>query len=158
MFLSDDDYIKFLHNPKHYLKETLVLKGERYNNNLGINYPICSCDDIDLFFNHYENFDLACECWEKRKKRIKWDNLFVMMYTERRDIAEQFCNLPYPKKICFVPFESENESLCYVDLRQKEELQGLPFWKIVNGMASGIYPYYNVVDLIYYGKVKKLEM
>lgn len=156
MFLKDEDYIKFLQNPQYYIEQPLGLKEERYNEILGINYPVCICGDISLFFNHYETFALANECWEKRKKRINWNNVFVMMFTERRDIAEEFCALSYPKKVCFVPFESEKDALCSVEFCKKQEMSDIPFYSIVNGMASGVYPYYDTVELVSRGRIKKL--
>ncbi|MGG7147249.1 DUF1919 domain-containing protein [Clostridium butyricum] len=43
----------------------------------------------------------ANECWERRKKLIDWNNLFVMMYTEDRNLANEFVKLPY-KKMCYL--------------------------------------------------------
>ena len=40
--------------------------------------------------------------------------------------------------------------------RNKGDMAKLPFWRIINGMARGEYPYYDVVDLIGEGKFNKI--
>ncbi len=46
--------------------------------------------------------------WYDRVKRINYDNIFIMMYTENREISEQFSQLPWKKKVRFTPFESSH--------------------------------------------------
>ena len=157
LFLSDEDYVKFLQDPQYYIEKKLIWKEEGYNKDLGIHYPICTCGDIVLYFNHYKSFELADKSWEERKRRINWNNLFIMMYTENVSIAERFSELPYLKKICFVPFETAKNSLCFVDFIKNKKMEGLPFYAIVNGMASGTYAYYDMVELLCYGRIKKLS-
>ena len=82
MFFHDEDYLKFLNNPQKYINTKLSLKKECFVEETQKSYPICKCDDILLYFNHSESFEEANNTWEKRKKRINWDNIFVMMYTE----------------------------------------------------------------------------
>ncbi len=138
------------------MNEKLYLEKEGYDENQNMNYPICTCGDIRLYFNHYNNFDAANYYWEKRKARINWGNLFIMMYTQNYDLAMQFAELPYEKKICFVPFPTDKETLCFVDFYETEEMEGIPFNKVIIGIAQGIYPYYKVVDLIYDCRIKRL--
>ena len=158
MSVNDDDYIKFLRKPQAYLQEKLRYEGEGCNEKKKMNYPIGACGDIRLHFIHYESFDTANLCWEKRKERINWENLFVMMYTENKHIAKIFTELPYHKKICFVPFETDEPSLCFIDFRNKNEMANKPFWHIVNGTASGVYPWYSTIDLICECKINRLSI
>lgn len=153
MFERDEDYIKFLENPQKYINTPLTLKEELYSQELNINFPVCQCDDILLYFNHYKSFEEADDCWVRRKRRINWDNLFIMMYTENKDIALKFSELPYKKKICFVPFQTDKKSLFYVDFRNKKEASKLPFWNIVNSMVYGAYGCYDVLELLYSGNI-----
>lgn len=155
MFESDGDFLKLLKNPQKYMQEELVLKRYEFSPALNREYPICSCGDIFLFFNHYKTFEEAVECWNKRKKRINWDNIMAVMYTENENVAKEFANLPYQKKICFVPFETQNENLVYIDYRNEEECKEIPFWRIMNGLALGSYKYYNLVDLLCDAKIEK---
>lgn len=157
MFENISDYLKLLQNPITYMDEDLELFGTGYDSTLKKEYPIAKCNDILLHFNHYFSFDEAKEYWEKRKKRINWENIFVMMYTEHQEQAEEFIKLPYQKKICFVPYNTNENCLIYVDFRNKNEFSKLPFWKIINGMATGIYPYYNVFDLLENANFTKID-
>ena len=43
------------------------------------------------------------------------------MITECMDIAIQFSELPYRKKICFIPFDIKKTSLIYVDIYNNKE-------------------------------------
>ena len=156
MYIVSPDYLKLLKNPYKYMNEELKFEGIGYSALLKREYPILKCADINLHFNHYDTFEKANEDWEKRKKRINWNNLFVMMYTKNYDEAREFASLPYKKKVCFVPFETTEESMLYVDFCNKEQFERKKFSQIINGMANGIYPYYDVLELLNSGKVKKI--
>jgi len=40
-----------------------------------------------------------------------------------------------------------------VKYRVNEDMEKKPFWEIVNGMASGTWLYYDVFDLLLYGRI-----
>lgn len=152
MFESGADYLKLLKNLKKYMTEELELISIRYVENENFYYPVVRCGDITLYFVHYHSFEEAKLCWERRKRRINWDNLLVMMYTEDFDLANEFIKLPYKRKFCFVPFASDEKELIHIEFRNKDDMAKLPFYSIVSGMATGQYPYYDVWDLIGEGK------
>lgn len=152
MFEHDKDYIKFLQNPYKYMKVPLVLKENRFSSELKYSYPVCWCDDILLYFNHYLSFEEANESWEKRKKRINWDNLFVMMYTKDEEIAREFSKLPYKKKICFVPFQMEGEGIFSISMQNYKE----PFFQVVNSSMCMKYAFYDILELLDSGKIVSL--
>lgn len=148
MYFLDCDYLKFLKNPKKYVARDLELKEMRYNIATDSYYPICYCDDILLYFLHYSSFNEAKEKWNERKKRINWNNIFVMMYTKEQEIAECFLKLPYKNKVCFVPFETKKKSLFYINYKNDSEMSKKRFSEIVNGSVVGKYVYYNLLDLL----------
>lgn len=76
-----------------------------------------------------------------------------MMYTENKDVALDFSKLPYSKKVCFVPFQTDIESLFSLDFYEKDELSKLEFWQIVNGSISGMFECYDLVELLCSGKI-----
>ncbi len=156
MFEKHDDYIKFLTNPKYYLKCNLQFKEMQYNEILQRNFPVVKCDDILLFFNHYVTYEEAVDAWNRRKERIDWENLFVMFYDEDPHRVETFCRLPYAKKICFAPFQSDEDCVLFTGYRENKALKNLKFWEVVNRLASGQYLSYDVFDLLLYGKVTLL--
>ncbi len=150
---SVGDYIKIMKNPKFYLESTLQFKCNGIEPHLKTMYPICQLEDVDLHFNHYASYEQAKELWDKRKQRINWDNLFLMMYTKDYEEATKFIELPYDNKICFVPFETNEKDLMYVDFYRN--CDGIPFWEIVLGMATGQYVSYDVLSLLLGDKRKR---
>lgn len=74
LWMYQYDYIKFVTNLKYYIGLKLEFIESKYN------YPVAKLDDIKIYFNHYRTNEEANESWEKRKKRINYDNLFLIMY------------------------------------------------------------------------------
>jgi len=72
------------------------------------------------------------------------------MNTANSDLANEFSKLPYEKKVCFVPFESDKKSIIHVELCNRVSK---PIYEIVIGMATGRYLFYNVFDLLEKGEI-----
>lgn len=153
MFFQDDDYLRLLGNLQYYLKLPLRFKRMDYTPVLERDYPVCQLDDVELHFNHYASMEEAERKWNDRLGRLNWDNLFVMMFTEDYQAAECFDSLPYDKKICFAPFRSPMQSVFTLQAAAHKEMQGVPFWEIVNKTASGYFHDYDLVKLLASGKV-----
>lgn len=149
MFEKAEDYLKLLQKPEEYMEYELEFESINYDKNTDINYPIVKCGDIQLHFNHYKSFEEAKLSWEKRKRRINWDNMFVMFYTSNRERLEQFLSLPYKKKICFVPFESKEDCVIHID---RKNYEGKKFEERVVFAGDRRYQYYDVFDLLLEGK------
>ena len=113
MFESCDEYLQFLEKPREYMEAPVEFV--KYAPTLNRVYPVCNLNGMYLHFNHYNSYIQALELWNKRKERINWDNLFIMMQTEDKREADKFLSLPYERKICFVPFKTEEKDLFYVD-------------------------------------------
>ena len=143
--INEYDYIKFLKNPQNYLDKELEYYEDGYNSEQDFYYPICKLNDILIHFRHYRNFDEANYEWNKRKKRINMDNLFVMMQTEKYELAEEFVKLPYKNKICFVPFECNLPNV--VSLKILDDIN-LEFWNKVICLSTGEIPLYDPYKLI----------
>lgn len=106
LFFYPNDYIKFLTNLKHYCTdaELSFTKSSKHKLHTG-QYPIGLLDgEIEIHFLHYKNEDEAREKWNRRKKRINWDNLYIKM-DDRDGCTEEHCTmfdkLPYKNKIFF---------------------------------------------------------
>ena len=80
-FFMAEDYIKFIYNLKEYLDaevEEISIENSKYCEYLKkIKYdkPIGKIKDIEVFFMHYDTFDEAFEKWNRRKKRVVWNNI-----------------------------------------------------------------------------------
>ena len=146
---SSDDFIKILKQPRSYMEEEIIYKKLGWDPNLQDYYPAGSLGDTEIHFIHYPDFDEAVRKWNKRKLRINWHNLFVMMCTEDPEILKKFDELPYEKKVCFVPFKSNLDSAFYINLKKCGDS---PLWKLVNGIGIGNVPIYDVFDMLLYGK------
>lgn len=144
MFEEDEDYIRLCENLRMYLDKKPEFAEMGYSDILEREYPIYKLGDVRLHFNHYTSNEVAEKKWNERVKRINWNNLFVMMYTEDRKIAEKFDKLNFDKKVCFVPFESNLES-AYTLTNYPEDKS---FWEIVNGIPGNKFIDYNVIDML----------
>ncbi|HEY6977057.1 MAG TPA: DUF1919 domain-containing protein [Chitinophagaceae bacterium] len=82
LFFYAPCYIKFLKNVRHYLGAPLTFKDHSCyslanEKRQRKKYPIGVLDDIEIHFLHYKNEGEAFEKWNRRAKRINFDNLFV---------------------------------------------------------------------------------
>lgn len=149
MHIPHDEYLRFLRDPKYYMSQELVLRQMYIDDSLERPFPVAMMGDVSLWMNHYTDFDEARDIWERRKERIKWDNLFVMFFDETPELVEQFLELKYDKKVCFVPWETDTKGLIPVPYRKYAQLKRYPFWEIVNNLALGDFILYDDVELLH---------
>lgn len=148
MWEPKEDYLRILQNPQEYLKYPVELLEYSYSPALKKEYPVCRLNNIKLHFNHYASYEEAVYKWDERKKRINWNNLFIMMRTGEKEVAKKFIDLPYEKKVCFVPFQTDEEALLYIDYKNETELHNINFNDITIRLAQGEYQYYDVIELL----------
>lgn len=157
LFLTEEDYLKLLMCPRKYLEQTISFEYTKYSEITHREYPVCSCNDILIHFNHYDDFEHAKTCWDKRKNRINWDNLFVFFYTNNIKSAQIFDELSFPQKICFTSFDVKNEDLNFaiqVPFYNKGVFKGKELWESVNAMAKREIPFYDIIELLHHGSFK----
>ena len=119
-----NDYVKMLENLPWYMQQTIVpYKDDRFE------YPTGMLGDIEIRFNHYKTFEEAVAKWEERKKRINWDNLFVIGIDGDNctyDSLKRFDQLPYKNKVIFTHVRyPEIESSYYIRGFEKEDGVGV---------------------------------
>ena len=149
MYASEKDFLNFLQNPIKSVKKNLRLVKKEFNEELKIEYPVYKIGECEWHMNHYNDFNVAKNKWIERSERINWFNVLAIMYTEDVKILEEFDKLPYGKKVCFVPFETDLESGYYIDLKR---LSDPVLWRGVNGIANGKVPLFDMWDMLLYGK------
>ena len=150
----DDCFLNFLNDPRGCIEHGLEFIREMPRNDS--KYPLtCLGKGVEIDMIHETDFQNAKEKWDRRAKRINWYNLLVVMYTERKEILEAFDELPYGKKVCFVPFESDCSSAYYIDPYTDPEKK---FWMFITGFAEGKYDFYNLFDMMLYGKKTPLVL
>lgn len=126
MYICPNDFIKFMMDIENYIAYDLQ---EDTNNNE--EYPVAILKDIKLHGLHYSNYQIMKEKWDERKKRINWDNIYVMMFERdgcTYEDIKKFDKLPYKNKVVFVHKDMpEIRSAVYI---QNSELLGDPMQKI----------------------------
>lgn len=112
LYFFADDYIKFVNNLEYYISCDLKIiesKESKHFDSLKKNkqeeVPVGKLDDIEVIFLHYKNKEEAKQKWQRRIKRINWNNL-IIKFSEMNNCKEEhllnFDKLPYNKKIMFV--------------------------------------------------------
>lgn len=74
LWLHQDDFLKFVMNLKEYISKDLIFIESKYN------YPVAMLGDIKIYFNHAKTEKEAKFDWDRRKKRINYENIFIIMY------------------------------------------------------------------------------
>ncbi|MBR4669524.1 MAG: DUF1919 domain-containing protein [Butyrivibrio sp.] len=154
MFLLEDDYMQFLDDPKSFIEHEISYKKTGWSEIMKKEYPIADCDGIELHFNHYNSFEEAKSSWDRRKKRINWDNILAMMFTDNLDVAERFLKMNYTKKMLFISFEMNAEEAIYLNLADYRD--GIDLWTAVNDTAKGKYVNYDIFKMMKDGELSFL--
>lgn len=153
MYTDEEHFMNFLPEARWHLKSDLHFERTEYNSDVGISYPIFWLDGTPWFMNSYANDADALELWNERKDKINWSNVLVTMHTSSPEVLERFDCLPYAKKACFVPFETDLESGFYLD----PKLYGENLLHASEGVITGEIQAYDVWDLLLYGKKTPLK-
>lgn len=99
LWMYPKDFIKFCSNLDYYLSIQIFFIKEN-----GINYPVGKLDDITLYFQHYKSEKEANLKWENRKKRINFENMFIVLVEKDgctyNDLAN-FDKLSFENKVVF---------------------------------------------------------
>lgn len=105
MFIEDENFVKLAENPKHYFSVDAEPYEEKHidENDSSLCYPVIRVDDILLCCQHYANCEDAVNSWNKRRKRVNYEKLYVIAagwnLHERKELVERISNLPYPAVI-----------------------------------------------------------
>lgn len=76
MYFDAGDYIRFIKNTREYLDASMVGLADESRRE---GYPVAMLGDIRLHLVHYASVGEAREAWDRRKRRINWDNCFYIM-------------------------------------------------------------------------------
>ena len=81
-------------------------------------FPVAKLRDITVYFMHYQSAEEARNAWERRKQRINWDNLFILMSDQdgcTDELLQMFDALPYENKAVFTHIpKPEIKSAVYI--------------------------------------------
>jgi len=123
-----NDFVRMVENLEWYMGQEMVeVKGEN-------SYPVGMLGDVRIQLVHYESFDEGVQKWEERKRRINWDNLFIIG-TDRDgctyETIRRFEQLPYKNKVIFTHVRyPEFSSACNIKgFEDRNELGVITFYK-----------------------------
>lgn len=111
MYFNTSDFIKFVNNIDYYLNcDWKDISCDKYN------HPVAQIDDIKIYLVHYKTVKEAKQKWDERKKRINYDNIFIIA-VERdgctlKEIKE-FDKLPFKNKVIFTKCDMPNLKSTY---------------------------------------------
>lgn len=109
--ISENDYLKLINNVSYYLNQNLqvgndIQKTEEMQTKIGediswgkMGYPIAMLGDLKLHAIHAKDLKSYMDEWERRRQRINWDNIWILMIIENEEILEKFKAIKYEKKI-----------------------------------------------------------
>ena len=100
------EYLKLAGNLQYYLSIPILPGGITPHG-----WPIDVLGDIQILGVHYHSYDDLSQSWERRRKRVNFDNIFLIAtdeYIKTPQDIEAFSKLPYPK----VLFKSNNTINC----------------------------------------------
>ncbi len=79
MWMNQREFLVFLENLKECLEADVeFVKSERYTHPIGVIH--CGGGDVTLYFNHDKTEEEAKENWYRRRERVNFDNLYIIMY------------------------------------------------------------------------------
>lgn len=148
LYIHERDFLKLLDDLKLYFDAELRFYSTGIDESTQNEYPILSLGNSKLHMMHYDNEQSARRKWEDRRLRINWYNLLIMMYTENPRILAAFDRLPFAKKVCFVPFESDADCAFYIP---PELVRKRNFFEAVNEVASNKIFCFDLWDMLFYG-------
>ena len=157
LFLSSNDFLKFLRAPRIYMEEEPRFEKFFEYDYTDDAFPVLTLGNISLNMKHYKEIDAAVVKWQERKQRINWYNLLVISFAEDEKLLAEFDALPYGKKVCFTLFKSDLDSAWYInpeidktrnDLKTAtDNLRGR-----IDNFGGGRIFYYDLFDMLLYGK------
>lgn len=143
LWFHQDEFIKFLLDMKGYLEEELVFVDSKYD------YPVGQLRDIKIYFAHYKTEEDARNAWNRRKARINYDNLYVIMFDRDGVTQEDLLKLklvPCKGRVVLSEHKRSYEDVDYLrTLKPNESVHGKQF---VDMDALGIYTFEKQFDYV----------
>lgn len=117
-----NDFVKMAQNLNWYMEQEMAEVQDRQ-----YKCPVGIIGDIKIYFIHYDSFEEGVLKWEERKRRINWDNLFIVGSEKdgcTYETIRAFDKLPYENKVIFthVRYPEFSSAFCIKGFEDKMEL------------------------------------
>lgn len=130
IYFFAEEYIKFINNLKYYLSidcKPLDINESKYKDELlkRNNMYIGHVGDVEIVFAHYENAYDGCKKWNKRRKRVIYNNLLLKFNDQNlftMNMFKEFENIDYKHKVFFTSIKelNGNPDVYYIKKYEKE--------------------------------------
>ncbi|MCI9141201.1 MAG: DUF1919 domain-containing protein [Lachnospiraceae bacterium] len=132
--IPDESFLKLTQNLEKYMSLELEFKRWQRDPHSQKDFPVMKLDDIEIWCNHDESISEAQDKWDRRKKKINFKNIMLIMYTETEETGRRFLDIEQYKKVLFV---SEKSTLEGKDVYRLKMFPGQKeFWETVNNSAT----------------------
>ncbi len=156
LWLYDDEFLRFLSEPRAYMAEDLepdhMQEGMTPWDNA--RYPVLRLGDIHIHCNHSDSMEQAIADWNRRREKINWDFTVGVMQTYQPLLEQKFNRLEtLHRKLCFVPYPTEQPYSLRIPPR--EDPGDIARWE--NECIDSSFPYQNPFDMysLFFGELKK---
>lgn len=163
---STEDFIKFLQRPQYYMEQELVFVSNKDKSlpefYRELDVPVARLGDLHYRFTHYQmSEEKICAIWNKRKARINWDNIYVVLCEKKG------CTLEHMKAFEALPYKHKLVLTChyYPELKYGFHIKGYEKIGYIDNLlkdVSGLFPtskkYYDQFDFVTWfntGKIQK---
>lgn len=155
-----DDYMRFISNLRYYLSQEIEIidatkskHSKALQEKYEMDIPVGKIDDVEVMFLHYKNKNIAKDKWERRRKRVNFDNIIVKFSdmnecTEemlRKFDEQEFENIKNVKKIMFIkkPNNDYKNAIYYKGFEEAQTIENdtwyfkkyFRFYKFLNGFG-----------------------
>lgn len=136
MGIGLEAYLRFVANIRAYMESNLEFVNYSYRTETKELYPLCTLgsgklEPINIHFSHYLNFEEVKLEWERRLKRIHWDNIYFILsnhpYSLTSEAIKTFCDLDIKNKVVFTDTPSIYENVICTKYKFTE--QNIPYEK-----------------------------
>lgn len=151
MFVTTEDFLKIAQNFRYYMECPVGFLEDYYEENLKRMYPVASCGDVKLHFNHDTDFLTATAKWKQRKQLLNMENLLFEVVLENERQVEMFQKLPVDYKIGFTTFPCEAEDVISLPHATEEYLQEKykgNLFEFINAVASSVSEEWRPYDVL----------
>lgn len=135
-FFDDENFFRYLSDIEKYNNFDIHMFGNDKNLNgseWGEIYGVI--DDVKVLFPHAVSKAAAYDEWNRRKKRVNYDNIFILTYAESDESIEMFSSVRYPG-ICITNiFSNIKNTYTPVDFPSSSRFN-IPF-SMLNRLTTG---------------------
>lgn len=131
LFFIGQEYIKFIYNLNKYIGideiKFINVSESKYNdylNKIQYNGIIGKIDDLEICFMHYKSEKEVLEKWNRRKKRINWNNILYKFNDQnfcRYEDLKKFNEFKADKKISFTAKKYDEFDTIQIKKYEKHE-------------------------------------